>query len=87
MNLWIEGARKAVPLPETPAARLVLMRQAVPLFPWIPLVPAALVIGASIAALTLAARANRRVKALEAELCEDEAHESLHQQPLETISP
>lgn len=87
MNLWIEGVEKAVPLPETPAARFALMKATVPMFPWIPLVPAALVIGTSLAALTVAVRASRRVKALEAELFEEETHEALHQQPLETISP
>lgn len=87
MNLWIQGAQEALPLPETPAARLALLRQTVPFFPWIPLVPAALVLGTAVAALALAVRANRRAERLEGCLLRDEAHEALHQQPLEPISP
>lgn len=85
MNLWIEDANRAVPLPETPAARIELLRRTVPLFPWIPLVPAALLLGTSLTAIVLAVRANRRAAALE------EHHHAAHrehlEQPLETISP
>lgn len=82
---------KGAPAPllrvEWPVSRLELLRRTVPLFPWIPLVPAALLIGTSLTALALAIRANRRAIALEGALERDARHEALHRQPLETLGP
>lgn len=86
MNLWIEGADKAIPLPETPAAQLALLRSSVPLLAWVPVASAALLVG-TVAAVTIALRANRRVHALERELARETEHEALHRQALESISP
>ncbi|HEY9857794.1 MAG TPA: hypothetical protein V6D05_18760 [Stenomitos sp.] len=87
MNLWIEGAQEAIPLPDTPADRLELARRVVPFFPWIPLVPAALLLGTSLTALALALRASRRVQELAPVPEPASSHERLHQQPLETFGP
>lgn len=63
------------------------LRRTVSRLPWLPLVPAALVLGASLTALALALRANRRMTVMEDALAGDAAHEALHRQSLETISP
>lgn len=86
MNIWIEGAKQAIPLPERPAAQLELLRRNVPLLAWVPVASAALLVGSTVA-LALAIRANRRVTALERDLLIDEEHEALHMQALEGISP
>lgn len=63
------------------------LRRTISRLPWLPLVPAALVLGASLTALALALRANRRVAVLEDARAGETAHEALHRQSLEAISP
>lgn len=63
------------------------LRRTISDFPWLPLVPAALVLGASLTALALALRANRRMTVMEDARAGEAAHEALHRQSLETIGP